>query len=124
MAGSQADFKYFDDRGLPYLIRIDKSNALKTGTGFVAIVQADLSLDYLPRNLDPRYVIARHPTRPINRSIYCQSTSSALWLGTQKTIMLTDYQDNSLQSFQIVKRVFEKKLYSARLFDTYQSDIT
>jgi hypothetical protein len=124
VAGSLADFKYFDDRGLPYLIRIDKSNALRSGTGFVALIQADLSLDYLPRNLEPRYIQARHPNRPINRSIYCQSVNSPLWLGTQKTITLIDYQDNSLQSFEVVNRVFEKKLFRAKLLDTYQTDTT
>jgi hypothetical protein len=124
VAGSLADFKYFDDRGLPYLIRIDKSNALKSGTGFVPLIQADLSLDYLPRNLEPRYIQARHPTRPINRSIYCQSTNSPLWLGTQKTITLIDYQDNSLQIFEVVNRIVEKKLFRAKLLDTYQTDTT
>jgi hypothetical protein len=124
VAGSLADFKYFDDRGLPYLIRIDRSNALRSGTGFVPITQADLSLDYLPRNLEPRYVTARHPNRPINRSIYCQSLNSPLWLGTQTTITLIDYQDNSLQSFNIVKREFEKKSYTPKLIDTYQTDTT
>ena len=122
MAGSLRDFKYFDDRGLPYLVRIDNSNALRSGTGFVLITQADLSLDYLPRNLELRHVTARHPTRPINRVIYCQSLTAPLWLGTQATISLIDYQDNSLQQFEIIDRKNERKLYRPRLTDTYQND--
>lgn len=122
MAGSLRDFKYFDDRNLPYLVRIDNSNALRSGTGFVIMTQPDLLLDYLPRNMELRYVTARHPTRPINRTIYCQSLTAPLWIGTQTTISLIDYQDNSLQQFAIVDRTFEKKLYKARLNDTYQND--
>ncbi len=121
MAGSLADFKYFDDKGRPFLIRIDKSNALRTGTGFVVITAPDLNLDYLPRNLDPRYVVARHPTRPISRHIYCQSLTAPLWTGTQTTVQLIDYQDNSLQNFEIVNRRVERKLFTAKLIDTYQS---
>lgn len=122
MAGSLSDFKYLDDRGLPYLVRIDRSNALRAGTGFTAITQSDLSLDYLPRNIELRYVVARHPTRPINRKIYCQSLTAPLWIGSQNTITLIDYQDNSLQSFAIVNREFERKSYTAKLVDTYQTD--
>lgn len=122
MAGSLADFKYFDDSGRPWLIRIDKSNGLATGTGFVSITQADLSLDYLPRNIEPRFVNCRHPTRPINRKVYCQSTNAAIWLGTTKTISLRDYQDASLQSFNVGKRVAENQKYRANLSDTYQTD--
>lgn len=122
MAGSLADFKYFDDRGLPYLVRIDRSNALKAGTGFVVLTQADLLLDYLPRNLEPRYIVARHPTRPIQRKIYCQSLTAPLWIGSQLTISLIDYQDNSLQEFSIKKREHERKLFTAKLIDSYQTD--
>ena len=122
MAGSLADFKYFDDRGLPYLVRIDRSNALKAGTGFVVLTQADLLLDYLPRNLEPRYIVARHPTRPIQRKIYCQSLTAPLWTGSQLTISLIDYQDNSLQEFSVKKREHETKLFTAKLIDTYQTD--
>lgn len=121
MAGSLADFKYLDDRGLGYLVRIDKSNALRTGTGFVALTQADLALDYIPSNIELRYVVARHPSRPINRKIYCQSLTAPLWIGTQTTINLIDYQDNSLQEFKIVNREFERKKYTAKLIDTYQT---
>ncbi len=122
MAGSLADFKYFDDRGLPYLVRIDRSNALKAGTGFVVLTQADLLLDYLPRNLEPRYIVARHPTRPIQRKIYCQSLTAPLWTGSQLTISLIDYQDNSLQEFSVKKREHESRLFTAKLIDSYQTD--
>ena len=122
MAGSLADFKYFDDRGLPYLVRIDRSNALKAGTGFVVLTQADLLLDYLPRNLEPRYIVARHPTRPIQRKIYCQSLTAPLWTGSQLTISLIDYQNNSLQEFSVKKREHETKLFTAKLIDSYQTD--
>lgn len=121
MAGSLADFKYLDDQGQAWLVRIDKSNALATGTGFVALTQADLALNYLPRNIELRYVNTRHPTRPINRVIYCQSTSSPIWLGTHKIIVLTDYQDNSQQTFNIGKRCAENQKYRANLPDTYQT---
>jgi hypothetical protein len=109
MAGSVADFKYFDDQGKPWLIRIDKSNALVTGTGFTLLTQAELALDFLPRNIEPRFVNCRHPTRPINRTLYCQSTSSALWLGAVRTVQLTDFQDKSLQTFNVGKRVAEEE---------------
>ena len=122
MAGSLADFKYFDDRGLPYLVRIDKSNALKAGTGFVVLTQADLLLDYLPRNLEPRYIVARHPTRPIQRKIYCQSLTAPLWTGSQLTISLIVYQNNYLQEFSVKKREHETKLFTAKLIDSYQTD--
>jgi len=121
MAGSLADFKYLDDQGRPWLVRIDKSNALATGTGFFALTQADLALDYLPRNIELRYVNCRHPTRPINRKIYCQSTSAAIWTGTTKTIVLTDYQDRTSQTFNVGKRVAENEKYRANLADTYQT---
>lgn len=124
MAGSLADFKYIDDQGKAWLIRIDKSNALITGTGFIAIAQADLSLNYLPRNLEARYVNCRHPTRPINRTLYCRSTSSALWLGTVTTVSLIDYQDKSLQTFNVGKRVAENQKYRPNLIDSYQNDST
>ena len=122
MAGSQADFKYLDNSGKAWLVRIDKSNALATGTGFVEITQADLTLDYLPRNINLRFAIARHPTRPIKREIYCQSKDCAIWLGTQETINLRDFQDGSLQTFKIVDRIQEKPKYTAKLTDTYQND--
>lgn len=122
MAGSLADFKYFDNSGKAWLVRIDKSNALTTGTGFVALTNADLALDYLPRNLDLRYVVCKHPTRSIKRNIYCQSKDAAIWKGTQETISLPDYQDNSIQSFNVVDRFQEKQIYSAKLIDTYQND--
>lgn len=122
MAGSLADFKYFDDAGNPWLVRIDKSNALATGTGFAALVQQDLGLWFLPRNLELRYVICQHPTRPIKRDIYCQSTSSPIWIGTAPTIVLTDYQDRSLQVFNVGQRVREKVKYFPRVTDTYQTD--
>ena len=122
MAGSIADFKYFDDDGSPWLIRIDKSNALTTGTGFVALTQADLTLNYLPRNLEPRYVICQHPTRPIKREIYCQSKDAPIWKGTQTTISLRDFQDGSIQQFNVGKRVQQLERYSARLLDSYQND--
>jgi hypothetical protein len=122
MAGSLADFKYIDNSGRAWLIRIDKSNALTTGTGFVPIKQADLTLDYLPRNIDLRYVICKHPTRPIKREIYCQSTSAPIWLGTQETINLIDYQDRSIQAFNVGNRIQEKPSYTAKLIDTFQND--
>ncbi|WP_055077263.1 hypothetical protein [Pseudanabaena sp. 'Roaring Creek'] len=122
MAGSLADFKYIADDGSAWLVRIDKSNALATGTGFVPLTQADLGLKYLPRNLELRYVNCRHPTRPINRTIYCQSTSAPIWLGTTKTISLRDYQDGSVQAFNVGKRVAEKEKYRVNLTDTYQND--
>jgi hypothetical protein len=122
MAGSLADFKYLDDNGNPWLVRIDKSNGLASGTGFVALTQADLTLNFLPRNLELRYVNCRHPTRPITRVIFCQSTSSPLWLGTTTTIQLTDYQDRSLQAFKVGKRVAENQKYRANLIDSYQND--
>lgn len=122
MAGSISDFKYTDDDGNSWLVRIDKSNALATGTGFVALTQADLSLHYLPRNIEMRYVNCRHPTRPINREIYCANTTAAIWVGTQKTIQLTDYQDRSLQNFNCGKRIAENQKYRASLADTYQND--
>lgn len=121
MAGSISDFKYLDDRNQAYLVRIDKSNALKNGTGFVPLTQADLALDFLPRNIELRYVKVRHPSRPIDRYIYCASLLAPLWLGTQKTIILTDYQDNSQQDFNVISREFERKTYTAKLTDTYQT---
>lgn len=122
MAGSVADFKYFDDNGNPWLIRIDKSNALTTGTGFVALTQADLTLNYLPRNLEPRFVTCKHPTRPIKRDIYCASKAAAIWIGTQSTLTLTDFQDRSQQTFTVGKRTQEKEKYSAKIIDSFQND--
>jgi hypothetical protein len=122
MAGSIADFKYTDDNGSSWLVRIDKSNALATGTGFVALTQADLSLNYLPRNIEMRFVSARHPTRPINRKIYCATTTAPIWNGTQKTISLTDYQDKSTQAFNVGKRTSENRKYQPNLIDSYQTD--
>ena len=122
MAGSVADFKYLDNSGRAWLVRIDKSNALTTGTGFTEIIQSELSLDYLPRNIELRYAVARHPNRPIRRRIYCQSKTAPLWLGTQETISLRDYQDGSMQTFKIVDRIQEKPIYTAKLIDSYQND--
>lgn len=122
MAGSIADFKYIDNSGLAWLIRIDKSNALSPGTGFVALEQSDLILKYLPRNIDLRYVNARHPTRPITRRIYCQSITAPIWTGSQETIELIDFQDRSIQTFKIGDRIQEKPIYSAKLIDTFQND--
>lgn len=122
MAGSLSDFKYTDDKGNPWLVRIDKSNALVSGTGFTPITIEELGLHYLPRNLELRFVICRHPNRPINRDIYCQSLQSPLWLGTTTTVQLTDYQDRSLQTFNVGQRVREKIKYFPRLMDSYQTD--
>jgi len=122
MAGSFADFKYLDDDGNAWLLRLDRSNCLSAGTGFVLITQADLVLDYLPRNIEPRVVIARHPTRSIKRPIVCASTSSPLWTGAQETINLIDYQDRTIQNFKITDRLRERAKYTAKLQDTYQND--
>lgn len=122
MAGSLADFKYLDDNGNPWIVRIDKSNALANGTGFTPLIQQDLGLSFLPRNLELRYVVCTHPTRPIKRDIYCHSLSAPLWIGTITTIELTDYQDRSLQTFTISQRVREKVKYFARLIDSSQND--
>jgi hypothetical protein len=122
MAGSIADFKYTDDNGKSWLVRIDKSNALTTGTGFAALTQADMSLEYLPRNIEMRFVTCRHPTRPINRRIYCANTDAAIWKGTQKTIQLEDHQDRTMQAFNIGKRTAENRKYQPNLTDTYQTD--
>ena len=122
MAGSLADFKYLDDEGNPWLVRIDKSNALTTGTGFVPLLQQDLGLKYLPRNLELRYVICKHPSRPISRDIYCQSLAAAIWTGIVPTIVLTDYQDRTLQTFNVGQRVREKIKYFPKLLDSYQND--
>ncbi len=122
MAGSIADFKYFDDDGTPWLIRIDKSNALTTGTGFVALTQADLTLNYLPRNLEPRYVVCKHPTRPISRNIYCAHKDAAIWKGTQSTVSLTDFQDRTQQAFNVGKRIQQREIYSPKLIDSFQND--
>lgn len=122
MAGSTADFKYQDNSGKDWLVRIDKSNALANGTGFVEIELEDLALDYLPRNINLRYAVAKHPSRPVRRNIYCQSKEAALWTGEVETISLRDFQDGSLQTFKIVDRIQEKPSYTAKLIDTYQND--
>ena len=122
MAGSLADFKYLDNSGRTWLVRIDRSNALSAGTGFVPITQADMGLDYLPRNIELRYVEAKHPTRPIKRNIYCQSINAPIWIGTQSVISLPDYQNNSLTNFKIGNRIQEAFRYTAKLIDTYQND--
>jgi len=122
MAGSIADFKYFTDDGRAWLIRIDKSNALATGTGFTPLTAEDANLDYLPRNLEPRYVNCRQTTRGINRTIFCASTSAPIWTGANKTIQLTDYQDRSLQTFNVGKRTAEKEKYRASITDSFQND--
>jgi hypothetical protein len=122
MAGSLADFKYTADDGRSWLIRIDKSNALATGTGFVPLTSGDASLDYLPRNLEPRFVNCRMANRPINRKIYCANTTAAIWTGTNKTIQLTDYQDRTVQTFNVGKRTAEKEKYRVNTSDTYQND--
>lgn len=122
MGGSLADFKYLDDDGNPWLVRIDKSNALTTGTGFMPLVQQDLALKYLPRNLELRYVICKHASRAISRDIYCQSTSAPIWTGITPTAILTDYQDRTLQIFNVGQRVREKIKYYPRVTDSYQND--
>lgn len=122
MAGSLADFKYTDNKGNSWLLRLDKSNCLTTGTGFTAITSSDLGLPYLPRNIEARYVIAHHPTRPIKRDIICQSVTAPLWTGSQSTIQLRDYQDGSMQTFTIGERKSERAKYTAKLIDTYQND--
>lgn len=121
MAGSIADFKYFDDKGNPWLIRIDKSNALTEGTGFIPLTQADMSLHYLPRNLNPRYAIALLPSKPVPRKIYCQSTDSDIWKGVITEILLIDYGTNTLAPFEVKRRVAERAKYKANLIDTYQT---
>jgi carboxypeptidase C (cathepsin A) len=122
MAGSLADFKYIDNSGKAWLVRIDKSNALTTGTGFTNLTSQDLALDYLPRNIELRYVNCKHPTRPINRRIYCQSINAAAWKGQIETLALTDYQDRTIQNFKIGDRKQERASYTAKLVDTYQND--
>jgi hypothetical protein len=122
MAGSISDFKYTADDGRSWLIRIDKSNALATGTGFTPLTSEDANLDYLPRNFDPRFVNCRDPIRGVNRSIYCASVNAPIWTGSQKTIQLTDYQDRTLRSFNVGKRTAEKQKYRANIADTYQND--
>ena len=120
MAGSASDFVYFDNFGGKWLMRIDKSNAL--GAGFQPITTADLGLYYLPRNVKPRYVTAKHPTRPIVREIYCPSQTSPIWTGSQTTINLVDYQDRSIQAFSIKNRFQERSMYYPHVEDTYQTD--
>lgn len=122
MAGSLSDFKYIADDGRAWLIRIDRSNALATGTGFTPLTSEDASLDYLPRNLEPRFVNCRHATRPINRKIYCANTTAPIWTGVTKTIQLTDYQDRSQQTFNVGKRTAEKQKYRVNVTDSYQND--
>ncbi|OYQ66647.1 hypothetical protein B9G53_03510 [Pseudanabaena sp. SR411] len=122
MAGSLSDFKYIDNSGRAWLIRLDRSNCLATGTGFVPLQQADLNLDYLPRNIELRYVVAKHPTRPIKREIYCATTTCPLWRGEQETITLVDYQDKTNQVFNVGNRIQERKKYTAKVLDTYQND--
>lgn len=120
MAGSLIDCAYTSDDGRRWLIRIDKSNAL--AGGFTPILQADLSLDYLPRNLEPRYVTCKHPTRSVRRDIYIPSLTSGLWSGAITSITLTDYQDNSQQSFSVKSRNSQRAKYLPNLIDTYQTD--
>ena len=122
MAGSQADFRYIDNQSRAWLLRTDRSNALSLGTGYTPIQLSDLPLDYLPRNIEPRYVIAKHPTRPIKREIYCQSTNCDIWRNGQDTILLEDYQNRTMQQFKIMKWMPEKKSYNVRVTDTYQND--
>lgn len=122
MAGSLADFKYIDNAGKAWLVRIDKSNALTSGTGFVNLTNADMTLDYLPRNIELRYVSCKHPSRPIKRNIYCQSTNAPAWKGEIETLALTDYQDRTIQNFKIGDRYQERAIYTAKLQDTYQTD--
>ena len=122
MAGSLSDFKYVDNSGRTWLVRIDKSNALATGTGFVPITNADLTLDYLPRNIEMRYVTVHHPSRPIKRDIYIANKVCPIWLGNQNTIQLIDYQDRTFQSFRIGNRIQEKFKYRPHVTDTYQTD--
>jgi len=122
MAGSLADFRYLDDRSNPWLIRIDKSNALITGTGFLPLVTIDKNLFYLPRNLEARYVTAQHPTKPITRRIYCKSITSDIWRGIIESILLIDYSSGILEQFTIKSRNEEKAKYTINLIDTYQSE--
>ena len=122
MAGSQADFKYIDNQNREWLLRTDRSNALSLGTGFTPIQLSDLPLHYLPRNVEPRYVIAKHPTRPIKREIYCQSINCDIWKGGQDIILLEDYQNRTMQQFKIIRWISEKKIYTVRVTDTYQND--
>ena len=121
MAGSQADFKYIDNQNREWLLRIDRSNALSLGTGFTPIQLSDLPLHYLPRNIEPRYVIAKHPTKLIKREIYCQSINSDIWRSRQNTIPLEDYQDRTIQEFKIIKWISERKSYTVRVTDIYQN---
>ena len=121
MAGSISDFVYLDDRNQPWIVRIDRSNALINGTGFVPLSLTDLGLNFLPRNIDLRYVICRHPTRPITRKIYCKSISSPIWIGSIFQISLRDFSDGSMQDFTIGSSRGERKSYSAQLTDTYQN---
>lgn len=121
MAGSLSDFKYLDDKGNPWLIRIDKSNALQEGTGFLTLVQADVNLSYLPRNLEPRYAIAVLPNKQLPRKIYCQSINSDIWKGVVTDVLLTDYGSNNATIFVIKRRIAERAKYTANLTDTYQT---
>jgi len=122
MAGSLADFRYLDDSTNPWLIRIDKSNALITGTGFTNLVTTDKSLFYLPRNLEARYVVAQHPTKPITRNIYCRSITSDIWRGVITSILLIDYVTGDLEQFTVKRRREEKAKYTVNLIDTFQSE--
>jgi hypothetical protein len=122
MAGSIADFVYIDDNGTRWLVRIDRSNALIEGTGFEVLRDEDKGLPFLPRNVKPRYVTFRHPTRPIKRRIYCANTGTDIWRGIKTAIELTDYQDNSVQTFLALSRTAEKASYRVSVVDTYLND--
>lgn len=122
MAGSLADFKYTTDDGDTYLLRIDRSNASLPGTGFEPITDEDLSTPYLPRNIEPRYAWAQHPTRPIKRRLWIANPTAPIWTGEVKEVELIDYQDSSTQVFRITRRIQEKEIYRPQLPDSYQND--
>jgi hypothetical protein len=110
-----ADFKYFDDSDLGWLIRIGRDNALAIGTNFEPIEESDGKLHYLPRNIEPRYVTTKHATKEIRREFYIQSIHSPIWKCEENRIVLPDKISGGMEVFMVKNRIEEKKLYTVRI---------
>jgi hypothetical protein len=105
MAGVMIPVVYHSDNGSDYIIRMDASNSVAAGN-----VGATGSPN-LPGRTKPRYVLAAHPTTGRERKIVVGDPANPMWLGTDDTISLPDFNaDMAATVFVVRGRIGERRL--------------
>ena len=81
-------FRYIDDRGNFFRIRLDASNATAVGATPAAGTEPSM-----PKNLKPRYLLARLPSGRTRR-IVAPDSALAIWANEGQTVTLPDFANS------------------------------